>query len=236
MAKEFATPVMEASAGTPTKSTRALLTYGVVAGPLFIIVAFLQAFTRPGFELQRHPLSLLSLGDLGWIQIANFVVAGVLFVASAVGMRRVLYPGRGATWGPLLIGVFGVGLIAGGVFVADPAFGFPPGTPEGAPDRLSWHGLLHAFAPIVGFNALIAACFVLASRFAALRQRGWAWYSAVTGVAVLVLSVWPNLSGNFLPLWAAMVLGFGWPSATMARLLVLFPNQLHPHEGRSPRQ
>ncbi len=61
--------------------------------------------THDGFDPRRHPLSLLSLDELGWIQITNFVVAGLLFVASAVGMRRVLHPGRGTTWGPLLIGV-----------------------------------------------------------------------------------------------------------------------------------
>ena len=58
-----------------------------------------QAFTREGFDLRRHPLSLLSLGELGWIQIGNFVVAGLLVVAFAVGLRRVLHPGRGGTWG-----------------------------------------------------------------------------------------------------------------------------------------
>jgi hypothetical protein len=217
---------LTASAGTSRASseaalgtTRALLACGAVAGPLFIVVAIVQAFTRAGFDLVRHPLSLLSLGDLGWIQITNFVVAGLLFVASAVGMRRALRTGRGATWGPRLIGAFGVSLIAGGVFVADPAFGFPPGTAAGAPDGISWHGILHGVAPVVGFLSLIAACFVFARRFVARGRRGWAASSVVVGVVVLALSVWPNLSGNFLPLWAAMVLGFGWVSLIAARFL-----------------
>jgi hypothetical protein len=81
-----------------------LLACGIVAGPLFLAVALTQGFTRQGFDLSRHPLSLLSLGDLGWIQIANFVVTGVLYVACAVGMRRALGPGPGATWGPRLVG------------------------------------------------------------------------------------------------------------------------------------
>jgi hypothetical protein len=61
---------------------------GIVAGPLFLVVWALQAFTRDGFDPGRHPLSLLSLGDLGWIQIANFVATGALFVACAVGLRH----------------------------------------------------------------------------------------------------------------------------------------------------
>jgi hypothetical protein len=201
-----------------TSRTTALLTSGALAGPLFIVIALIQAFTRPGFEPRRHPLSLLSLGDLGWIQIANFVVAGLLFVACAVGLRRVLHPGRGGTWGPLLVGVFGFSLVAGGVFVADPALGFPPGAPAGIPDQLSWHGLLHAFAPLIGFSALIAAFFVFARRFASLGQRGWAVASTLIGAVVLVLSAWPNATMDFVPLWVAMVLGFGWASVLAVRL------------------
>ncbi len=37
-----------------------------------------QAFTCPGFDLRRDAISILSLGDLGWIQVANFVVSGRL--------------------------------------------------------------------------------------------------------------------------------------------------------------
>jgi hypothetical protein len=125
------------------------------------------------------------------------VIAGLLFVASAVGMRRVLHPGRGGAWGPWLVAVFGVGLIAGGVFVPDPAFGFPPGTPEGRPDHLSWHGMVHGLAFAVGFVlGLIVACFVFARRFAAVKQWGWAAYCAATGVVVLALTYGPTSAGT----------------------------------------
>ncbi len=73
-----------------TKLTRALLACGVVAGPLFTVVGLTQAFTRPGFDLTRHALSLLENGDLGWIQISSFLLTGLLFIACAVGMGQVL--------------------------------------------------------------------------------------------------------------------------------------------------
>jgi hypothetical protein len=76
--------------------TRALLASGAVAGLLFVGLVLLQVLTRPGFDLGRHPISLLSLGDLGWIQIANFIVAGLLAMAFAIGVRRVARAGRGA--------------------------------------------------------------------------------------------------------------------------------------------
>ena len=45
--------------------TERLLACGIAAGPLFLVVWAIQAFTRDGFDPARHPISLLSLGDLG---------------------------------------------------------------------------------------------------------------------------------------------------------------------------
>jgi hypothetical membrane protein len=205
-----------------SRATRALLACGVAAGPLYVAVAVVQLLTRDGFDPRRHPVSLLSNGDLGWIQITNFVVTGLLTVAAAVGMRRVLHPGRGGTWGPLLVGAYGVGLVAAGIFVADPADGFPPGTPPGTPDQLSWHGALHFAVAGLAFLSLIAACFVVARRFAALGQRGWASYSVATGVAFLAswvaLVAWPDNDAVNLALGVGVVLGWAWVSALSARL------------------
>ena len=76
------------------KVTKSLLTAGAIAGPVYLIVGLAQAFTRPGFDITRHALSLLSNGDLGWIQVTNFLVSGLLVIAGAIGMRRAL-DGRG---------------------------------------------------------------------------------------------------------------------------------------------
>jgi len=201
-----------------TAATDRLLLCGVVAGPLFIVAATAHALLRPGFDVVHHPLSLLSTGGLGWIQIATFVVSGLLFLACAVGLRRVLRGSRGGTWGPWLIGVFAVLVVAGGVFVADPALGFPPGTPPGRPAEFSWHGILHAIAPVAAFAALSAAGLVFARRAAVLGQGGWAVVSVTVAVAVQALGMWSNVTWNFIPLGAAVVLGFGWASAQAARI------------------
>src|SRR5690349_12789056 len=106
--------------------TRSLLGYGVLAGPVYVITALVQGLTRPGFDLLHDDVSLLSNGDLGWIQIANFVVTGAFVIAAAVGMARALH--GVSAWGPRLLAVFGAGLIGAGIFVADPMNGFPAGT------------------------------------------------------------------------------------------------------------
>jgi Protein of unknown function (DUF998) len=110
------------------------------------------------------------------------------------------------------------------VFVADPALGFPPGTLDGIPDQLSWHGILHAIAPPLAFLSLIAACFVLARRFAALLRRGWAAYCAATGVALLGIMAWPDNDTVGVQLVVAVVLGFAWVSTLGARLLTELPD------------
>lgn len=239
MSRRIAPPGAGAPSGcstTTTKGTRALLVCGVVAGPLFMAVALLQAFTREGFDLSRHPLSLLSLGSLGWIQITTFVVAGLLYVACAIGMWRVLHPGRSGTWGPALVGGFGIGLILAGIFVTDAGAGFPPGAPPGGPERISWHGILHEVGFIVASLSWTAACFVLARRFVANGQRGWVGACVVIPLAVLVLASWPDADGLSVRLVIALAIEFGFVAAVAADLMRDLPEAAAapPHLARSP--
>src|SRR5205814_1778934 len=96
----------------PARS-KTLLTAGVVAGPLYIVMSLLQAGVRGGFDMRRHPFSLLTTGHLGWIQAINFVVAGLLMTAGALGLRQALRGGRGGTWGPRLVAAFGLSFVSG---------------------------------------------------------------------------------------------------------------------------
>jgi hypothetical membrane protein len=210
-----------ASAGN--RVTRGLLLAGAAAGPLYVAVGLLQALTRPGFDLTRHELSLLSNGTLGWIQITNFVLSGALVIAGAAGMRRALRSARGGTWGPLLLGVYGLGLIGAGVFVADPMNGFPPGAAAGMPKVLSPHAVGHLVSGSVGFIGLIVACFVFARRFASRGRRGWAAYSLVTGVlflaAFLGIASGSQQRAINVAFGIAVVLGWAWITAVTGGLV-----------------
>jgi hypothetical membrane protein len=197
--------------------TRSLLGYGVLAGPVYVAAALFQAAIRPGFDLLHDDVSLLANGDLGWIQIANFVVTGLFVLAFAAGMARSL-----GGWAPRLVAGYGVGLVAAGVFVADPMNGFPAGAPAGRPETISLHSTLHIVAAAVGFMCLIAACVVMARRFAAERRRGWAAFSVVTGV-VFLLAFAGVASGSdsavvVLGFWAAVTLAWAWIAAVAIHL------------------
>ncbi|MGA5761388.1 DUF998 domain-containing protein [Nonomuraea bangladeshensis] len=179
-------------ATTTGRTTRTLLMCGAVAGPLYIVVVLLQMLTRDGFDISRHPASMLSNGDQGWIQIANFVVSGLLFVAGAIGLHRERDPaGWAGTWGPQLVGVCGAGMVAAAFFSADPADGFPPGTPLGPPTDMSTHAMVHFLVSGVAFLSLVGASFAFGRRFATAGHRGWAAFSMATGA--LFLAAWISI-------------------------------------------
>nr|CTQ89229.1 hypothetical protein [Kibdelosporangium sp. MJ126-NF4] len=195
--------------------TRSLLGYGVLAGPFYVVVSLLQAVTRDGFDLTRHPWSVLANGDIGWIQTVNLILTGLMVLAAAVGMRRLLAGGVGGTWGPALIGVFGLGMVASGIFTADPVDGFPSGAQALATPTLS--GMLHFACGAVGFVCFAVACFVVARRFAG---HGWATYSRITGVAFLVsfgaVATGPGI--GVVLFTVGVLAAFTWLAATSVRL------------------
>lgn len=191
--------------------TPRLLLGGAVSGPLFVAVVLLQMALRDGFDVRRHPISLLSLGEGGWVQVVNFVLAGVLVLGFALAARQLLAGQPARRWGPILLAGYGVGLIAGGVFVADPGLGFPPGAPAGIPATLTWHGTLHAVAPPLAFTALVAATAVFARQYAAQGRPVRAAYSALSGMTALLLAL-PG-PGFSLRLLLAVVVTGAWTTA-----------------------
>lgn len=165
-----------------------LLVLGGAAGAAgFVVVFLVDGATRPGYSPARHPVSALSLGSRGWVQVTSFVVTGVLMVAFVAGLRRSWHSER-AVWGPALLAVFGAGLVVSGLFAMDPALGYPPGAPPGVPPEPSAEHQVHDLAGLAVFLSLPAAALALAWRFRARpAERAWAVYSAATGLAVLAL-------------------------------------------------
>jgi hypothetical protein len=81
---------------------------------------------------------------------------------------------------------------------------------------------MHFVSAAVGFFSLIAACFVFARAFAGSGERGWAAYSAVTGVIFLasfagLASGGGNEALN-LAFGAAVAIAWAWLSALAIRL------------------
>jgi hypothetical protein len=135
-----------------TETSRILLICGAIAGPLFVVTFFLEQAIHPGYSPLRNSISALALGsEYGWIQPVNFIIAGLLTMAFAVGVRRVVRSGRGAKSGPILIGLWALGLIVSGVFITDPDITYPPGTPYPVP--VTTHGALHNLGAGIGVHS-----------------------------------------------------------------------------------
>lgn len=194
-----------------------LVNCGLAAGPLFVAAFLIEGATRAGYQPLRHPVSSLALGEYGWTQTANFLVAGVLMLAFAAGLWRAL----GTRTVAILVAIWGVGLLGAGTFATDPVNGYPPGTPNQIAEATT-HGALHDLFSVPGFIALAVAIVVFAVRFARRRRQGWAAYSVASAIVlaagfVLASAAFggaPNLlsvGGLFQRI--AVVAGFAWLTA-----------------------
>jgi hypothetical protein len=199
----------------------ALFVCGVIAGPLFVLVFLIEGAMTPDYDPLRHPVSSLALGRFGWTQTLNFIVVGLLTLAFAVGLVRL--PGARQKVGGTLVGIWGVGLIGAGAFLADPVSGYPPGAPP-TPVEATTSGTLHDLFSVAAFFALGAACFVLAG------GKGWRWaiYSVLSGATFLgAFFVAGSGFGQTEPfvevagLWQRVCVLIGWTWLTMLALRLL---------------
>lgn len=196
----------------PGATTKSLLGYGVIAGPIYLTVGLAQALTREGFALSRHPLSVLSNGPGGWIQTTNFVLTGLMVIAAAIGIKRALgSSSRGVPW---FLGAFGLSMLLAAVFKADPVDGFPVGTPLGPPTTSTTAGMLHFLAGTIGFVCLAIACLRMARAMKNRGEAGLGTFSTVAGITVLVGffggAALATTSAGVMGIWLSVVTGWIW--------------------------
>jgi len=204
--------------------SRSLLGWGVVAGPFYVLVGFVLALTRPGFDITRHALSLLTLGEHGWIQRANFVLSALMVIAAAYGILRAIRSGRGLAIGTLT-GAYGLCLVLSGIFLPDPASGFPPGQTVGIPTT---GGILHLLFGGIGFVCFSAAAFAYAKWASVRGEAGQSWLGILCGAVTLigfvcgaVLAQSPIGVGL---LWLSVLAGWLWLALACAHLYTVVPH------------
>jgi hypothetical protein len=214
-----------------SKSSRNLLTGAVVATPLFVALWAVQAFTRDGFRATFHPMSLLSLGEWGWVQVLNFVVVGLLMIGGGIGLGRTLGVGRLARWTGVLVVLMGVGLVIAGLFVTDAGAGFPAGAPAGAP-VMSWHGGVHQVGFVLTQVAFVTVGIVLAVKFARERRRGWSAACIIAVAAAILVAALGEPETLAIRLVLSSTIELGLISAVaLASLLGRVPNRTHDAAG-----
>jgi hypothetical protein len=198
---------------------------------MFLVVILVQDALRPGYDGINRWGSELSNGNWGWVQIANFVVTGLLTIAFAVGVRKALRDGPGSKAIPWLTGVLGSGLIVAGVFVTDPDPGFPLGsTPPAEPTVHSWIHNLNLFPT---WAVLTAAILCTAYRATLHREGlGWILFAVAAGILTPVTMYvaarhfdMDTMTGAGHGLWQriSQATGFGWYAVFATRLLRAMP-------------
>lgn len=199
---------------------RLMLLSGIAAAALFFVVPTLLMFRRAGFDIERHAISMLSLGEGGWMMKAVFIVAGLLTLVCARGLQIEL----GAQWpgfvGAVLIALFGLGLVMAGFFDAPEGLGFPPGTPEDQQPVMTTGAILHSVAFVVANSALIFSCFAFAILAWSNGQALWALISLAVGLALPTL-VGLGMSMVIAPgvaFYVAAMLGWAWLVAMVLAL------------------
>jgi Protein of unknown function (DUF998) len=215
-------------ASTPGSSqlwTGRLLRCGVAAGPAFVAVFLAEGAVRDGYHPLRHPVSSLALGSRGWVQAANFAVAGTLSLAAAAGLVRANDPAVGRWSAPALIGAAGAGLIGAAVFTTDPVSGYPPGTPDTLTEP-SRTGTAHNLAAVPVFVGLPAAALACGWRSWRSGRPRFALYSVGTAVTMLVTAALSGAGFSQSPRLvdlgglvqrASTITGFTWLTALSAQ-------------------
>ena len=205
---------IEGAERTPTVRWAGLV--GVARPPLFGAVIALATLLQYDFRrgLGWHPVdassvpypSALALGPYGWLQVANFVLFGLLLLVFAVGLHRGVGDGRGSKLGPALLTAAGVGLVLCG-FKTEPDLSTTPQTV---------HGWLHLIGFFVMAGGLLGGAFALWRR---LRKhalwRCYGRYSLVTGLLAIASFAVPGQASIYL-LLAVML---AWVEVLAIRLL-----------------
>src|SRR5579872_6330713 len=159
------------------KKTRILLISGAIGCWLFVLASTIEGTIHIDYDPIRHPVSSLSLGELGWLHVANFILLGLLILGFAIGLRRSLQPSKDSILGSLFMGLVAIGLIGAGIFITDPDYGYPVNMPLLLGPN-SIQGYLHEFCSLLIFIGLPVACFVLRHRFLSVGEKKWAAYSS----------------------------------------------------------
>jgi hypothetical protein len=174
------------------RSHAAQLLCGALAGPLFVTAFTVIGAARRGYDSRRYPVSSLAIGRRGWHQRTIFILAGVLSLCAAAGLRRCDRQRIGHLAVPALVAAAGVGLIGSGLFdtdyVADPANEGSDekvcGPIDVAPNRPTCAGQIHNLCGIPVFVGIPVAGMASAATAVRHGDHRWACYSAGSSTAM----------------------------------------------------
>ncbi len=116
---------------------------GLIAPMLFVMIFTIEGLFRENYSAMKNFISELSLGNEGWIQIANFLIFGFLFFVFSIGLLQAFQKRRLPTTGPILFLILASCYFFSGPFVTDPGTIFT--------QQKSVHGIIHGILGAIVF-------------------------------------------------------------------------------------
>ena len=177
---------------------------GIIGPVLFLTIFTIEGLIRPGYSTLKMYVSALSLGPRGWIQIANFLVFGMLLFAFTRGVAAEFQNGKASRGGLVLLTIIAACYFISGPFVMDPT-----GTPL---NLTTVHGTIHGIAGAIVFVLMPVICFVYLRRFRIdPKWRSMWWWTLLLGtvsaagsVLLTLFTKFPDLQ-NMLINWLGLI-------------------------------
>lgn len=182
---------------SPLTSTVALV--AMVAPASFFAVMMIFGFVTPDYDWVARAGSELSIGSLGWIMIANFIIFGVVELALALAVGRVIADGVSGWLATVGVGLLGAAFVTAGACVTDPA--------KLVSGAHTWHGIVHAFMAVVIFF-IATPLAALATAWRLRGRRAFAVYCVIAGVGTPALLIVTSASGSLLGLLERITIAF----------------------------
>jgi hypothetical protein len=159
---------------------------GILAPALFVTTFMLEGWLRPGYQPLSTFVSALSLGPRGWIQIANFIIFGALFLVFTRVVAAGFQSGTASRAGLILLTIIASCYLLSGPFVMDPM-----GTPL---SEATLHGTLHGIFGAIVFTLMPISCFVYFRRFRSDPEwKSMQWWTlalgAISAAGVILLTI-----------------------------------------------
>jgi len=160
--------------------TKVMLLAGMLVPIVFLGILTVLGYIQPGYSAISDIGSHLENGQNGWIMDLNFIVTGVLIVLFSFGFYKSLtnlIGHRTLKLARVLLVVSGIGVLVGGIFIADPTN-----------QPTTFHGMIHVgsfffvILPLITVAILIGLQLKKKSKWKALGN-----YSIVAGIGMLVL-------------------------------------------------
>jgi Protein of unknown function (DUF998) len=159
-----------------------------VASPIVLAtVAMLVSGQRPEYSHLRNTIS--ELGAVGapgapWMNVCGILPAGILVMASALAVYRILGAGSLSTIAALILGLGGACLGASAL---------SPWRGPANMDLTILTNRFHFIFAIVGFLAISLSPLLFGLRSRGLPfLHGWLWPSVVASLGVFVIGFWPR--------------------------------------------